>query len=89
MARICGICPIAYQMSAAQALENAFGVDPASGYATCAACFYCGEWLQSHALHVHLLAAPDFLGFDSVVGMAEKHPGGGAARLRLQGWAMT
>ena len=26
VARICGICPIAYQMSAVHAIENAFGV---------------------------------------------------------------
>jgi coenzyme F420-reducing hydrogenase alpha subunit len=47
--------------------------------------FYCGEWLQSHALHVHLLAAPDFLGFDSVVSMAEEHPDAVRRGLRLQG----
>jgi coenzyme F420-reducing hydrogenase alpha subunit len=84
-ARICGICPIAYQMSAAQALENAFGIDPGRWVKDMRRVFYCGEWLQSHALHVHLLAAPDFLGFDSVVGMAEKHPEAVRRGLRLQG----
>ena len=84
-ARICGICPIAYQMSAAQALENAFGIDPGRWVRDMRRVFYCGEWLQSHALHVHLLAAPDFLGFDSVVGMAEEHPQAVRRGLRLQG----
>jgi sulfhydrogenase subunit alpha len=85
VARICGICPIAYQMSAAQALEDAFGIDPGPWVRDMRRVFYCGEWLQSHALHVHLLAAPDFLGFESVVGMAEKFPGEVRRGLRLQG----
>ena len=85
VARICGICPIAYQMSAAQALEDAFGVDPGPWVRDMRRVFYCGEWLQSHALHVHLLAAPDFLGFDSVVGMAAEYPDAVNRGLRLQG----
>jgi coenzyme F420-reducing hydrogenase alpha subunit len=85
VARICGICPIAYQMSAAQALENVFGLQPGQWVRDMRRVFYCGEWLQSHALHVHLLAAPDFLGFDSVVGMAEQHPDAVRRGLRLQG----
>ena len=84
VARICGICPIAYQMSAAQALENAFAVQPSDWVRDMRRVFYCGEWLQSHALHVHLLAAPDFLGFDSVVGMAAKYPDEVRRGLRLQ-----
>ena len=85
VARICGICPIAYQMSAAQALENAFGMVPDDWVRAMRRVFYCGEWLQSHALHVHLLAAPDFLGFDSVVGMAGSHPEVVRRGLALQG----
>jgi coenzyme F420-reducing hydrogenase alpha subunit len=85
VARICGICPIAYQMSAAQALENAFGMAPDDWVRDMRRVFYCGEWLQSHALHVHLLAAPDFLGFDSVVGMAGSHPEVVRRGLALQG----
>jgi len=84
VARICGICPIAYQMSAAQALENAFGLQPSQWVRDMRRVFYCGEWLQSHSLHIHLLAAPDFLGFDSVVGMAEAHPDAVRRGLRLQ-----
>jgi coenzyme F420-reducing hydrogenase alpha subunit len=85
VARICGICPIAYQMSAAQALESALGIVPGQWVRDMRRVFYCGEWLQSHALHVHLLAAPDFLGFDSVVGMAGRHPELVRRGLRLQG----
>ena len=85
VARICGICPVAYQMSAAQAVEDAFGLEPGPWVRDMRRVFYCGEWLQSHALHVHLLAAPDFLGFDSVVGMAARHPEVVHRGLRLQG----
>ena len=85
VARICGICPIAYQMSAALALENAFGLDPGQWVRDMRRVFYCGEWLQSHALHIHLLAAPDFLGFDSVVGMAGAYPEVVRRGLALQG----
>ncbi len=85
VARICGICPVAYQMSAVQALENAFGLVPSQWVRDMRRVFYCGEWLQSHALHIHLLAAPDFLGFDSVIGLAEQHPDAVRRGLSLQG----
>lgn len=85
VARICGICPIAYQMSAAIAVEDAFGIEVDQWAHDMRRVFYCGEWLQSHALHIHLLAAPDFLGFDSVVGMAAEHPEVVERGLRLQG----
>lgn len=84
VARICGICPVAYQMSAVQALEMAFGVTPSDWVQRMRRLFYCGEWIQSHALHIHLLALPDYLGFDSVIGMAEKHPDETRRGLALQ-----
>jgi coenzyme F420-reducing hydrogenase alpha subunit len=74
VARICGICPVAYQMSAVQALEALFGIDPGPWVRAQRRAMYCGEWLQSHSLHIHLLAAPDFLGFQSVIDMAPQHP---------------
>lgn len=73
VARICGICPVAYQLSAVQAIEQAFAVETTPWITAMRRAMYCGEWLQSHALHVHLLALPDFLGFDSVIGMAQHH----------------
>ncbi|MFQ5644552.1 MAG: Ni/Fe hydrogenase subunit alpha [Thiogranum sp.] len=74
VARICGICPVAYQMSAVNALEQIFAVQAAPWAQAMRRVFYCGEWIQSHALHIHLLAAPDFLGFDSAPGMAAVYP---------------
>jgi sulfhydrogenase subunit alpha len=74
VARICGICPVAYQMSAVSALENAFGIAIDPVVRAWRRAMYCGEWIQSHALHIHLLAAPDFFGAASVVELAARHP---------------
>jgi sulfhydrogenase subunit alpha len=84
VARVCGICPVAYQMSAVHALEQAFGVDAGPRVRALRRLFYCGEWIQSHSLHIHLLAAPDFLGFDSAPAMARRYPGEIRRGLRLQ-----
>ena len=74
VARICGICPVAYQMSAVHALESLFGVRPTEWIRAMRRVMYCGEWIQSHSLHIHMLAAPDFLGFPGMVEMAQRHP---------------
>lgn len=72
VARICGICPVAYQMSAVHAIEQAFGMDSDPWAHAMRRVLYCGEWIESHALHIHLLAAPDFLGCSNVVELATK-----------------
>lgn len=70
-ARICGICPVAYQMSACVALEDAVGIEVTGPLADLRRLLYCGEWIESHTLHVHMLHAPDFLGLDSAIELAE------------------
>jgi sulfhydrogenase subunit alpha len=73
--RICGICPIAYQMSALRAIEDACHVAIDSGpIRDLRRLIYCGEWIESHGLHVYLLHAPDFLGYPGFVEMAADHP---------------
>jgi len=72
-ARICGICPVAYQMSACRAIEAACGVTVDGALADLRRLLYCGEWISSHALHIYLLHAPDFLGYDGAVDMARDH----------------
>jgi coenzyme F420-reducing hydrogenase alpha subunit len=71
-ARICGICPVAYQMSAVHALERAFDVAVDPRVRALRRLYYCGEWIESHALHIHMLAAPDFLGCESAVTLARR-----------------
>ncbi|MBS2132197.1 nickel-dependent hydrogenase large subunit (plasmid) [Burkholderia thailandensis] len=73
VARICGICPIAYQMSAVHAIEHAFGVQIDGQLRALRRLVYCGEWIESHALHVVMLHAPDFLGFPDAIAMAREH----------------
>jgi coenzyme F420-reducing hydrogenase alpha subunit len=74
VARICGICPVAYQMSAVHAFERLFGVSIDPEVRRLRRLFYCGEWIESHALHIYLLHAPDFLGYPSAVELAADHP---------------
>ncbi len=69
-ARICGICPVAYQMSAAHALEKALGIVPPPGVRALRRLLYLGEWIESHGLHVYMLHAPDFVGYESSITMA-------------------
>ncbi len=85
VARICGICPVAYQMSAVHALEGIFGAQPGSWVRAMRRVLYCGEWMESHSLHIHLLAAPDFLGYDNAIAMARDYPDEVRRGLRLQG----
>jgi coenzyme F420-reducing hydrogenase alpha subunit len=73
-ARICGICPVAYQMSSAHALEAICGVVVDGPLRELRRLLYCGEWIESHVLHAFLLHAPDFLGYQSALEMAKDHP---------------
>jgi coenzyme F420-reducing hydrogenase alpha subunit len=83
-ARICGICPVAYQMSAVHALEAALGVRPGPEIRLLRRLLYCAEWIESHALHIYLLHAPDFLGYESAVALAADHPREVERGLRLK-----
>lgn len=73
VARICGICPVAYQMSGVHALEDLLGVTVGGPLRELRRLLYCGEWIESHTLHVYMLHAPDFLGYDGGVQMARDH----------------
>ncbi len=73
-ARICGICPVAYQMSSIHALEAALQLKVTPEIRRLRRLLYCGEWIESHALHVYLLNTPDFLGYESGLEMADKYP---------------
>ena len=73
-ARFCGICPVAYQMSSVRAMEDACGVRIDEGpLRDLRRLIYCGEWIESHSLHVYMLHAPDILGYASAVEMARDH----------------
>ena len=70
VARICGICPVAYQMTAVHAFEHGLGITVDPAVRALRRLLYCGEWIESHALHVYLLHLPDFLGYASALELA-------------------
>ncbi len=74
VARICGICPVAYQMSAVHAFEGLFEVEIDPSIRALRRLLYCAEWIESHALHIYMLHAPDFLGLDSALELAQSQP---------------
>ena len=73
-ARICGICPVAYQTSAVNALEQLVGAEIPEPIRMLRRLLYCGEWIESHALHIYMLHAPDFLGYAGAVELARDAP---------------
>ena len=74
-ARICGICPAAHQMSSVQAIEMALGITPSPEIRALRRLLYCGEWIESHALHIYMLQAPDFFDRESALTLAKSHQG--------------
>ena len=72
-ARICGICPVAYQMTSCGAIERALNLKTSQDIESIRRLLYCGEWIESHVLHIHLLHLPDFLGYHSGIEMAQYH----------------
>ncbi len=83
-ARICGICPVAYQMSSVHALEMALGIEVSPEIRQLRRLLYCGEWIESHALHIYMLHAPDFLGLASGLELAAEMPAALNRGLRLR-----
>lgn len=83
-ARICGICPVAYQMSSVQALESAMGVQVSPQVRALRRLLYDAEYIESHALHIYLLQAPDLLGHPSALSLAEVAPEVVKKALRLK-----
>jgi hypothetical protein len=71
--RICGICPVAYQMSAVYALEEGLSIAIPEYIHQLRRLLYCGEWIESHALHIFMLHAPNFLNYADMVQMSKHH----------------
>ena len=83
-ARICGICPVAYQMTSVHAIERALGVKIHPMVRLLRRMLYAGEWIESHVLHIYMLHAPDFLGYRDFVELAKDHPEHAKEALRLK-----
>lgn len=74
VARICGICPYAHQLTSVEAIESALGITPGPEIRSLRRLFYCAEWIESHALHIYLLQAPDLFGMDNAIALAADKP---------------
>lgn len=83
-ARICGICPIAYQMGAVHAMESICGATIDPQVRLLRRLIYCGEWIESHVLHIYMLHLPDFLGYPDAIQMAKDHPDAVQRALRMK-----
>ncbi|MEN8172186.1 MAG: Ni/Fe hydrogenase subunit alpha [Chloroflexota bacterium] len=83
-ARICGICPVAYQMSSVRALEKALKIETSAQTRDLRSLLYCGEWIESHVLHIYMLQGPDLTGHESAISLAEVAPETVAIALRLK-----
>ena len=83
-ARICGICPIAYMSSSISAMESICGAVVPEPIRLLRRMMYCGEWIESHVLHLAMLHAPDFLGYPDAIAMAKDHPEVVQTALRLK-----
>ena len=82
--RICAICSAAHALTAVKAIENAFGVVPTPGTMKLRDLLFRGENIESHALHLFLLAAPDYFGVPDVAAMASGHREAVEVGLRLR-----
>lgn len=82
--RICGICPIAHQTTALRAVENALKVEVTPQTRALRRLLALSGWIQSHTVSLYFLTAPDYLGFDSAIGMANKNVDAVKQGLRLK-----
>ncbi len=86
-ARICGICSIGHCLASVRASEAAFGIQIPKQAERLRLLAKHGETLQSHALHLFFLAAPDFLGLPSALPLIEQNPEVVGVAARLKGLA--
>jgi coenzyme F420-reducing hydrogenase alpha subunit len=82
--RICGVCPIAHNLAALKALEEAFNIRLSGSTILLRRLLLITQVLQSHTLHLYFLALPDYLGIDSGVELAKTHPKEFAEALELK-----
>jgi len=54
-------------------MEQAMGIQVGGQLRELRRLLYCGEWIESHVLHAGMLHAPDFLGYESAIHMAQEH----------------
>jgi len=71
--RICGICPVAHQITALRAIENALGIEPSQQTKDLRKLMAISAHIQSNVLSMYFLSLPDLMGYESVIEMAKDH----------------
>ena len=84
MRRICAICTASHSLPSIKAIENAFDVRVTEQTELLRDLLIHGEMIESHALHLFILALPDYLGFPDAIRMASKYPKEVKAALQLK-----
>lgn len=73
VSRICGICPVAHQITALRAVENAFGVEPSEQTIDLRKLIAISAHIQSNVLSMYFLSLPDLMGYESIIAMTKDH----------------
>ncbi|NHJ85262.1 MAG: Ni/Fe hydrogenase subunit alpha [Asgard group archaeon] len=82
--RVCSFCAAAHKITALQATENALNIKPSEQTFKLRELMYLGDVIESHTLHLFLLALPDFLGFPGAFSMSKKYPEAVNSALKLK-----
>lgn len=72
--RVCGICSASHVITDILAIERIFGVEVTDRTRALRELLVYGSYLQNHASHLFVFAAPDFLSMESVFPLAKANP---------------
>jgi sulfhydrogenase subunit alpha len=73
ISRICGICSVGHQLASVIATEDAFNINISTQERLLRRLLNCGQYFESHVLHIYFLAIPDFVGAKSVLPLVNTH----------------
>ncbi|PNX52039.1 MAG: hypothetical protein BV456_00780 [Thermoplasmata archaeon M8B2D] len=71
--RICGICPVAHQITALRAVENAMGIVISNQTRDLRKLMAISAHIQSNVLSMYFLSLPDLMGYESIIAMVKDH----------------
>jgi len=84
--RICGICSASHVVTDLKAIEAVFGIEVSERTKMIRELLIYGSYLQNHAAHLFVFAAPDFIGQSSVFPLAASDPDLFRRALELKGF---
>ena len=72
--RICGICPVAHNLSSFGAIENALSINISKETLLLRRMLLAGQTIKSHLLHLFFLVLPDLAKIKSSIKLSKKYP---------------